>query len=226
MNLLFKEVKKFSCDNWWIYIIFILSIFIIWYTNTWNLIEIVFIFFLHFLWDIFIMMSWDYYSKKDYDKGRIAHIFNFLTFLIIWFYSIFRFWEWQYILANILFAFPALKSYLLFKNNEKIKYLNIYIYLLLSFIILFLYIYFNLINSIYSFIQVIWFIIFAMALSLNRESIRYFLSITWTFLISLGSFIGLYFNFIAWNILWTTLSFALLSLTVFVFYLKNLKKYL
>lgn len=140
-NLLLQEIKVFSRENWWIYIIFFICISIIYYTNTGNIFEITIVF---FLW-----------------------------LIILWFYF-----------------------------------------------------YFDFINSFGQFLQLIWFTIFASFLSINDEKIKYFWSLVGIFLIFLSSGLETYSSFLISNIKWIDISYTLLPLTVFVFYFKNIKKYL
>lgn len=225
MNLLLQEIKKFSRENRWIYIIFLISVSIIWYTNTGNIFEISVIFFLHFLWDIFMMMMWDYYAKNEKKKWWIYQIFSMIVFSIISIYALIFNWKLNYIISQILFWLSSLKAYLDIKNNPQ-KILNYKTIFLVWLIILWVYFYFELINSFGQFLQIIGFILFAWFLTINDEKIKYFWSLVWIFLIFLSSGLETYNSFLISNIKGIDVSYTLLPLTVFVFYLKNLKSYL
>ncbi len=124
MNLLLKEIKLFSKQNWWIYIIFIICLFIIYKTGSWNLVEISLIFALHFLWDAFMMMMWDYYANKDYKKWTLSQIWGFTTFFVIWLYAWLSNWKWNYLLPQTVFIWPAIKWYFEEVKNKKSKILD------------------------------------------------------------------------------------------------------
>lgn len=224
MNLLLKEIKSFSKDNWWIYIIFAFCLLFIYFTETWNILEITIIVWLHFLGDIFMMMMWDYYATKEYIKWNLYQLFWFFTIWSIAVYWAFAFWEWQYILIQVLFAYAAIKSYLIIKNNNLYKYFNSYFYFILFLIIFYFYIQFN--PSFYAILQFIWLSIVALSLTLQKDREKYFGFLLWTLIATIAAFIALYENFLAWNIYGTSVSFMLFPLTVFIFYLKNLKTYL
>lgn len=216
-----EELKKFSKENWWIYIIFIICLFIIYKTGSWNLLEVSLVFIFHFIWDIFVMMMWDYYSKKEDEKAIKAQIWSFTIFWLIWIYAWITSWKWSYLVPQILFFWPIIKWF-----NPKIKWLNHIFMWWVWIIVLIIYYYLWLINNISVLIQIIGFIIFPIALIINNNRIRYFLSLLWIFLIFLGSAFMLYSWFIEWKVIWTDLSYTLLPLTVFIYYLKLFKKYI
>ncbi len=224
-NLLLQEIKVFSRENWWIYIIFFICISIIYYTNTGNIFEITIVFFLHFLWDIFMMMMWDYYTKNEKKKGWMYQIFSMIVFSIISIYALIFNEKLNYIISQILFWMSSLKAFFDIKNIKQ-KIINYKTIFFVWFIILWVYFYFDFINSFGQFLQLIWFTIFASFLSINDEKIKYFWSLVGIFLIFLSSGLETYSSFLISNIKWIDISYTLLPLTVFVFYFKNIKKYL
>jgi hypothetical protein len=226
MDILILEIKKFSKENWWIYIIFTICLITIWYTEKWSILEVVLVFCAHFLWDLFMMMMWEYYSKKKFKEWAISQALWNIVFLLIWIYAIFKSSEWQYFLPTFAFIMWAVKTYFLQVKSKDIKFLNIYSVLILNLAILLIYIYFGLFDSYYSYIQFLGFTIWSSWLILQDSKNRYTYYVLGTFLIALGSFIWIYINFFKWIVLWTNVSYFLLPLTVVIFYLKNLKKYL
>jgi hypothetical protein len=226
MNLFLKEIKDFSKNNWWIYIIFSICLFFIYKTNSWNIIEISLVFLFHFLWDVFMMMMWDYYSKKEINKWSLNQIWWFLTFFSIWLYSWLRNWKWNYLLPQALFIWPSLKWYFNDIKKKNIKFLNYKIVIIFWFIVLYVYYKYKLIENIWYLIQIIGFIIFSLSLVLYNERKKYFWSLIWIWLTTLGTSIILYYSFMQKEVVWTDISYTLLPFTVFVFYIKNIKKYL
>lgn len=226
MNIFLKEIKDFSKNNRWIYLIFLLCLFFIHKTNSWNIIEITLVFLFHFLWDIFMMMMWDYYSKKEINKWSLSQIWWFLTFLLIWLYSWLKNWKWNYLLPQALFIWPSLKWYFNDLKNKKIKFIDYKIVLVFWIIIIYIYYKFWLIENIWYLIQIIGFITFSLALVLENEKNKYLWSLIWIWFTTLWSSIILYYSFTQKNVVWTDISYTLLPLTVFAFYLKNFKKYL
>lgn len=226
MKLLLEEIKKFSRQNWWIYIIFLICLSIIWYTEKWSILEVSLVFFAHFIWDLLVMMMWEYYSKKQFQHWAISHILSNFTFMLIWLYAVFYTWEWQYFLPTFAFMMWGIKTYFLQVKSKEIKFLNVHSVLLMNFIIFLIYIYFGLFWDLYSYIQFFGFVIWSTGLIIQDNKKRYFYYVLWTFLIALGSFIWIYVNYLDWIILGTSISYFLLPLTVVVFYLKNIRKYM
>ena len=234
INLIIREFKNFLKNNWWIFIVLIVCLFFVWKTNYWNIYEVIILFIIQFTWDLCVMLMWDYYSKinwKDkkqdlkYEKYWLyTQTISFIIFGFIWLYAWFHNWIWSYLLPQLLFIRPLIQWYLeLFNINFKINWkFTLFVWILLFC----LYYYFWLIENIWILIQVLWFILFPIALILNNEKKKYFLSLIWIFFIFLGSFILLIYWILNHNISWVDVSYTLLPFTVFVFYLKNLKKYI
>lgn len=92
--------------------------------------------------------------------------------------------------------------------------------------VLIMYYYLWLIHSLTVFTQILWFIIFPISLIIKNNKTKYFWSLLWIFLIFLGSSSMLYSWFIEWKVIWTDLSYTLLPFTVFIYYIKLIKKYI
>ena len=234
INLILKELKNFIKNNWWIFIILFICLFFVWKTNYWNIYEVIILFIVQFAWDLCVMIMWDYYSKINWkDKkqdlkyktfGLYAQTISFIIFGFIWLYAGFYKWTWSYLLPQLLFIRSLIQWYLeLFNIKFKITWkFSLFVWILLFWIYYFLW----LITDTWIFIQVLWFIMFPIALILENEKRKYFLSLVWIFFIFLGSLLLLINGFFIHNISWVDVSYTLLPFTVFVFYLKNLKKYL
>ena len=221
MNLLFREIKLFSRQNWWIYMIFVICLYFIYVTNSGSLLEVSLVFAFHFLWDIFVMMMWDYYAKNDEKNALKSQIWSFVIFGIIWIYAWLSSWKWSYLVPQLLFFWPIIKWYF-----KQVKFISINFMIIIWILVLSLYYLANLITSIWVLIQILWFIVFPISLILKNEKLRYFGNLLWIILIFIGSASLLYSWFINKNITWTDLSYTLLPFTVVMFYLKNLKKYI
>lgn len=221
MNILLKEIKQFSKQNWWIYLLFIISLFVIYKTNSWSLLEVALVFIFHFFWDICVMMMWDFYSKNQERKALYAQIWSFIIFWLIGIYAWLTSEKWSYLVPQILFFWPIIKW---FKPN--LKWLNSIFMLSIWIFVLIMYYYLWLIPDLSIFIQILWFIIFPISLIVENSKIKYFWSLLWIFFIFLGSASMLYNWFLEWNVIWTDLSYTLLPFTVFIYYLKLIKKYI
>ena len=163
---------------------------------------------------------WDYYSKNENKKALRSQVWSFLIFAIIWIYAWITAWKRSYLLPQLLFVWPIVKGYF-----TKIKFIDYKFITVVWIIVLITYWQLWLIYNIWVLIQILWFIIFPISLVLEKDNIKYFWSLIWIFCIFLGSFVLLYNWFLEKNIIWTDLSYTLLPFTVFIFYLKNIKKY-
>lgn len=226
MNLLLKEIKSFSKNNWWIYIIFILCIAIIGYTNTGNIFEITIVFFLHFLWDLFVMMMVYYFSTNELKKWLFFQCLQFLVFWLVGIYAGITSGKWHYLISHLWFLLPPIKGYFLLFKNKLLSFLNWKFSIGINIFVIFLDYHFGLFSHIPQIIQILWFSIFSIWLILESEKYKFFTSMLWIGFITLGSCIIVWESFHIGTIKGVDVSYALLPLTVFVFYLKNIKKYL
>lgn len=221
---LIHEIKSFFKTNWWIFVIFILSLIIIYKTNSGNIYEIITVFVLHFSWDLAVMMMFYYFSIKNNKYWVWFQIVQFTVFTLLWIYAWISFGKWHYLLPQIVFILPSIKGYFIEFKGKNIKFLNWKLSLFLNIFILVIDYYLWLFNSIYSIIQIFWFFFFSFALILENKKKNYIFSLVWIFLITLWSFLSVYNSFLVSNIKWIDISYFLLPLTVLVFYIKSFKK--
>lgn len=224
MNIFFSQTLLFCRDNRWIFLIFFISLLFIWITNSWNIIEIFLIFILHFIWDIFIMMMWYQFLKWNIRDWTIYQISSIIIFTLIWIYALIFNWKSNYLIANFWFMFSAISSYYNNILNKKTFILWKISFLILSLFILWIYINNWLINNIWDLFQLLWFLIFPFFLLFRNEKIKYLWSFCWIFFITIWSFTLTYYSFLSSNITWVEISYALLPLTVLVYYIKNIKE--
>ena len=226
LKILLKELKIFAKSNWWIFIVFILCLILIYYTNSWNIIEVSIVFFLHFLGDLSVMIMVYYFSIKNNKYWAWFQIMQFFIFTILWLYAGFSAWKWHYLLPQIVFILPAIKSYFLEFKWKNISLLNAKTSIFLNIFIIFINYYLGLLSSINNVIQIFWFFFFSFALILIWEKEKYIYSLIWIFLITLGSFLSVYKSFLVSDIKWIDISYFLLPLTILVFYIKNFKQFI
>lgn len=226
MNIFFSELKAFSKANWWVFIIFFICIWIIYKTNTWNIFEISIIFFLHFLWDLFVMMMWDYLKNAEKKKWAFYQILSSIIFNIIWFYAFIFNAKPNYLISNIMFFLVSLKHYFLDIKWKDIRFLNYKLSIIVWCFVLGVFYKLNFIANFWQLLQVLSFILFAIFLILDNQRVKYFWSLVSIWLMVLAWAWETYNSFLLSNVKWVDISYTLLPLTVFVFYLKNLKSYL
>ena len=226
MNLLLKEFKKFSKENWWVYLLFFWALWVVAYTWNWNLIEIILLFIANFFANICVMAMQDSFSEKNPKIGTLYQVLGTWIFLILGIYGLIYLGQSQYILWQIAYILSAIKTYFYFNKNVDLKLINAKLLSLLNiiFFVIF-YIYFANWNIAYL-IQAIWFWFSSTWFVVLDDRKRYFTILIWTWLIIIGSLLITYNSFKAWNLDWIALGYFILSGTVGIYFLKLLKKYL
>jgi hypothetical protein len=226
MNLLLKEFKKFSRENWWVYLLFIWALIVVAYTWNWNLVEIILLFIANFFANICVMVMQDSFSEKNPKLWTLYQVLGTIIFLILGVYWLFYLWQSQYILWQIAYILSAVKTYFYFNKNNDLKLINAKLlsFLNIIFFVIF-YIYFAN-NNIALLIQAIWFWFSSTWFVVLDDKKRYFTILIWTWLIIIGSLLITYNSFIAWNLDWIALGYFILSWTVGIYFIKLLKKYL
>jgi hypothetical protein len=226
MNLLLKEFKKFSRENWWVYLLFIWALIVVAYTWNWNLVEIILLFIANFFANICVMAMQDSFSEKNPKLWTLYQVLGTIIFLILGVYWLFYLWQSQYILWQIAYILSAVKTYFYFNKNTDLKLINAKLlsFLNIIFFVIF-YIYFAN-NNIALLIQAIWFWFSSTWFVVLDDKKRYFTILIWTWLIIIGSLLITYNSFIAWNLDWIALGYFILSWTVGIYFIKLLKKYL
>ena len=222
-----QELKNFSRENWWIYLLLIIALVIVYLTWKWNLLEIIVLFLLNFLWNLFVMAAMWNYQAKNNKIGSVYHLSCTLTFTVISVYWALFLDQFQYILWQITYLVAAIKAIIYYNFNKDIKLFNAYsvgwINILLVGIFLYLFPF-----DLFATIQAIWFSFVTTGLVSTNDRFRFFFSLLWVFFITLWSFLitwDLYINN-NWEWLGISLWYFLLTTTVLFYHLKLLPKYL
>lgn len=217
-KLLFQFIK-FSRENWWIYLLFIIAFSLILYSWKWNLYELSAVFFLNILGNIYMLLMQDSFKDNKFKTGCIfLLIWNILYFLLA-LYSFLVNNELQYLLWQMWFQLAWIKTIMYFYYGKNLKFLNGVFMSILAVLLVLIGIEF-LSLSWYAHIQSIWFAVTVIWLSAESDTKRYFLIFLWVVITAIGSFLGLYVNYLDWNIFWITISFAILSLSSALYYTK------
>lgn len=225
-KILKNELKNFARSNWRIFFIFVLCLYLIYKTNSWNIFEIILVFVLHFSWDLAVMMMLYYFSLKNNKYWVWFQIYQFFIFTALWIYAWISAWKWHYLLPQLVFTLPAIKWFFLEFKKININFINWKISLVINIIIIVINYFLWLFNSIHNIIQIFWFFFFSIWLILFNEKQKYIFSLIWILFITLGSLLSVYESFLLLNIKWIDISYFLLPLTVLVFYIKNFKKFI
>lgn len=227
IKMFLKELKKFSNENWWVYVLLIIALIIVYITGKWSLIEVISLFLLNFLWNLFVMVAMGNYQAKNNKIWSIYHLLTTLTFSVISIYWAIFLDQFQYLFWQLTYFMASIRAISYYKFEYDIKYftphsvgwINILLFLL------FLYLFpFNL----FSIIQAIWFSFVTTGLVSIKNTFRFYMSLIWVFFIVLWSAWMSINNYLyldgKW--LWIALWYFLLTMSVLVYHIKLLPKYL
>lgn len=223
MKLFLQELKNFLIKEYYIFIIwFIALIPIIISNDIKSLVEVLLIFNFHLIADIFMaMMIWLIVSWKLL-KWYIYQMYGSIIFLLIGLYSLFIHNDAIYLIPSLIYFPVVLKNIYEIKYNKEIKILNqfsILIYWILLFI--FTILYFN-IQEIYTIIQFMWVLFFAIVLNLRNKKVLKIGGLITIWLMILGWIIKLYYEItIDWIVNWATFSYTILPFVVFISFYKQ-----
>lgn len=225
-----QELKNFSKQNWWIYLLLIVALTIVWITWKWNIIEILVLFLLNFLWNLFIMVMQKNYSSWNNKIWAIYHLSSTITFTLISIYWLFAFNQYQYIIWQICYWIAAVKAFTFYNLKKDIKFFNEYfVWILNTFLIIFfifLWKKFWINIDLWSVLMAFWFSFITTWLVSIVDKFRYWTNLIWIIFIILGSSFWVFNWYLKWNINWVSLWYMILTLTTFVYYIKLLKFYL
>ena len=132
----------------------------------------------------------------------------------------------NYFISNFMFASSAFILFFRDVKNKNNFFTSAYFSFLIWIFVFLFYFIGDFFNSIWAVFQILWFIFFAFALTINNDKKQYFFSLVGLFLQVLWGFGLIYIGFLMKQVSGADISFTLLPLTVFVYFLKNLKKYL
>jgi hypothetical protein len=225
MSQFIQELKKFSKNNWWVFILFIIALSTVYITGKWNLTEIMVLFIVNFFWHLFgMIMQWNYTNRKN-KVGAIYHISATIVFSSISLYGMIFLHQFQYILWQVPYIWAAIKAFTFYNFWKNIRILNEKVFVILNIFLLAIFIkFFNF--EVFHIIQAIAFCLITIGLVSINDSLRYWLNAIWLFLLLSWSILWVWNSFIAGDTDWIALWFFILTLTVFSYYMKLLKKYL
>lgn len=229
----FNEIKSFSIKNWWLYIIYVIMLIAIYYLQPDSLMSVVLMSSGHFIADIFIMMMFTAYSQSKFKLGSYFQVISMFLFFLLKLKTAIIEKEWHYLSADIIYALSAYKNYQLDVRKNKINIIRPGTLIILSLIIicgiwlpLKYYSLIPIFEDHWQIVQTIGIFLFGIALSYTgNEQKRYYFSIVSLFIMVFGSTAATISKLLAGKQLTgLEFSYAILPLTVLVFYLGQWKK--
>lgn len=198
---------------------------IVYMTGKWDILEILVLFVANFLANMFVMAAIGNYSQSKNIIWSWYHISATTVFTMIWVYWYIDQWIGQYLVFQISFILAVIKAAVYYNFSKELRFLNEYILIAIN-ILLFIIFYKYFSPDIPSIFQALWFIIITTGLISIHDNIRYILSVIWTILLLIWSFLISFLSYKAWNIDWIALWFLLLTSTTFIYYMKLLPSYI
>lgn len=225
MNIRFilSYIQSFSRANLWIYLVFLLWIAVIEFSDKGNIFAISIIFISHCAADIAMMMMGDLDGRGKHRDARIAQGVSFLIFTAIGIAAIITNGEWQYMLPQILYGMSAVYAYQRDRSKIDITSLRWLVFTCATLLIIVCMWYYRTFDSIASFLQAVGFLMMPVVLLFENTKERIFGLITTLGFIIIGSFLACIQSWILGDISGYQISYFLLPLTVFVFFLRNAK---
>lgn len=234
-----NELKNFSRSNWWVYALLSIALIIVYITWKWNMLEIIILFLANFLWNLFIMVMQANYTSKNNKIWAIYHVSATITFTFISIYGLIKLNQSQYIIWQISYALAALKAFTYYNFEKDIKFINAATIWWLNIILFIFFISFawkninvlslfniNINAELFSIIMAIWFSFVTTGLVSINDKLRYWFSLIWVTGIITWSTIWVFLSYLNSNIDWVALWYMILTLTVLIYYIKLLPKYL
>ena len=234
-----KELKNFSRENWWVYLLFILLIIFVIFMDLWSPLEITLVFLANFIANIWIMVMQSNYTAKNNKLWSIYHIWATLIFLFISLYWFIVHDQSQYIIWQIAYSLAAIKAFSFYNFKKDLNFINEKSFVILN-LVLFSFFSYKLellnietiTNNLPFITQALWFSLITTGLVSIKDKLRYWLNVVWIFLLCSWS-LWLTINSVLWIYPSESASldaiavwYFILTLTVFVYYIKLLPKYL
>ncbi len=225
-----EELKNFSKENWWVYLLLIIASAIVIMTWKWNIIEILILFLLNLFANIAIMAAMWNYSKNENKTWAVFHLTSTLLFTSLSIYSFFRFNQAQYLLWQVCFLSAGIKAITFYNFKKDLKFLNPYVIWTLNIIFLVLFLTFwkqlGFNTWVWSLLMAIWFSFVTTWLVSINDKFRYWGNYIWAFFIISWASIWTYLSYKAWSINWVDLGYFILTLTAFIYFSKLLPQYI
>ena len=224
-----KNLREFSRKNWWVFIVFFLCLAFIFMTDSWSIVEILLVFIVYFFADLCIMIMVNLIEENDYKTASIFQLLWNIIFTLLFLYHFIINGQGQYILGSIGFLLWVWKNISLHHYKRDISWINNFFLITLN-ILIYVWAYVTLDPELTGqlVLQTVWITLFTWCLVMKDvyPRARYFQGFIGLSFLVLGSWYGIYLEYLAWNIYGVTISYFLMPLTVLWVYTRSLKKYI
>ena len=225
LHVFLQELKKFAIKEWWIFLMFFISLFIVGYTASGNILEISLVFTFHFLADLFVIMMYFEYSQKNLITGSWYQAIACIIFTLIGIYSGLSTQDWQYLIPQAAFILVAIKNIYKDAYKKDLSYINGKTAVMGNILVIIVCILLQVTDEYPVWIQIFGFAGFSSALAMDEGKRRYLFSLISVFLVTFGSGLVLLNLFLLKEVTGVSISYTLLPLTVFLSFLSLWKRY-
>jgi len=222
---LLDQFQKFSRENWWIYLLLCVAIFVVLYTGKWNIYEVIAIFFLNLSGALCNMLMMSSYKDKKFIEGSIFIVSANILYTFLSLYAWLHDGDLQYIFWQASFLLTGFKAFFLYTYKIDLRYINFISIFLLNACVMFLLIFYVWLWTAVI-VQSFWIACITLGLSLTDDIRRYFFILAWNSLVVLWTFSILVLDYLGWDILWVTVAYALLWLSICSYNYKILPIYI
>ena len=225
LQKLLQQFKIFTRENWWIYILLLISVGVVLYTGKGNIYEIIAIFFLNLTGAMCNMLMMSSYKDKKFIEGSIFIVSANVIYTFLSLYAWLHDGDLQYIFWQASFLLTGFKALFFYTYKIDLKYINFYTILLLNTAVMWALVFYVWLWS-YAIIQSLWIALITLWLASLNDIQRYSFILLWNTLVVLGSFSILVTDYLQGSILWVTVAYSLLGLSICTYNYRILPEYL
>lgn len=219
MNLILKELKNFSKNNYYIYILFLACLALNLHFSSWSSLEMTAIFILELVWNLFLTIFIYLLHEKRFKEAYINYFISSVTFTTVGLYTFFVNDVPHVLFINTLFIIAWLRHLFIEMKGKDYAFINpASISVLAIFFSLFFY---SNIEGIYLIQYFIVWLMLCPYIAAKTFKTRIFAWSIWNIVfISFSIFIAIT-HFISWELIWYDIAAPLLALPWTFWYIKS-----
>lgn len=225
LSYFFKEFYNYLIKEYYIILLFFVSLIVIIATEKGSLPEVSTLFLGTVTWNILLSMMNSFYSEWNMSTWSIFQGLSTSIFILIALYWFIFNWEWQFLFAQLAFVLSAIKRIWLDTFWKNFSFINTKFIVLINFISIILFIYYWDNITISSLIQIVALSFSSTGLSIPDPKKNYFFVLIWTCLFIVWAVYSMTKMYFEWSIPGILIAYFLASTSLLISYLKVFKKF-
>jgi len=225
LQKLFQQFQVFSRENWWIYLFLVIALGVVIYTGRWNVYEVILVFLVNLSWAMCNMLMMSSYKDKKFIEGSVFIMTANILYTSISLYAWLHDWDLQYIFWQASFLLTGFKALMLYNYKKELQYINFWTIFLLNTAVMYILVW-HIWISLFATIQSLGIASITLGLALKHDIYMYFCILAGNTFVVLGTFCILISDFSAGSILWVTVAYALLWLSICTYNYRILPEYI